>query len=87
MAKVTKTSGGYEFIGLGAPGKRLVNEFQRNHPSLCIPSSHPDYRFVRLGSAEDNLPIAKLINDVKTGDPETTPAQPVIFRRRRIAHR
>ena len=47
MSKVIKTASGYEFTGLSAVGMRLVNEFQRYHPELCMPSSEPTYRFIR----------------------------------------
>ena len=49
MAKVIKRSNGYEFVGLSTVGMRMVNEFQRQHPSLCEPTSEPDYRFIRQG--------------------------------------
>jgi hypothetical protein len=70
MAKVTKNSGGYEFTGLSAIGMRLVNEFQRNHPELCMPSSEPSYRFIRQGSPEQNVLLGDLIADVRARDPE-----------------
>ena len=72
MANVTKASGGYEFASLSAVGMRLVNEFQRYHPQLCEPSSQPSYRYVRLGSPEQNLLLEKLIADVRARDPEPT---------------
>lgn len=70
MAKVTKNSAGYEFASLSAVGMRLVNEFQRHHPQLCEPSSHPDYRFVRLGSPEQNILLGMLVAKVRAEDPE-----------------
>ena len=73
MAKVTKNSGGHEFTGLSAVGMRLVNEFQRYHPELCMPSSNPSYRFIRLGSPEQNVLLGKLVADVRARDPEPTP--------------
>jgi len=73
MAKVTKNSGGYEFTGLSAVGMRLVNEFQRYHPELCLPSSEPSYRFIRQGSVEQKLALGKLVADVRARDPEITP--------------
>jgi hypothetical protein len=72
MAKVTKNLGGYEFTGLSAVGMRLVNEFQRYHPALCMPSSDPSYRFIRQGSVEQNLVLGKLVADVIARDPETS---------------
>jgi hypothetical protein len=50
MSKVIKSASGYEFTGLSAVGMRLVNEFQRYHPELCMPSSEPTYRFIRLAA-------------------------------------
>jgi hypothetical protein len=73
MAKVIKTSGGYEFSGLSRIGMRLVNEFQRYHPELCMPSSNPVYRFIHLGSTEQNVLLGKLAADVRARDPEITP--------------
>jgi hypothetical protein len=73
MAKVTKNSGGYEFAGLSAIGMRLVNEFQRYHPELCMPSSEPSYRFIRHGSLEQNLELGKLVAGVRARDPEPGP--------------
>jgi hypothetical protein len=73
MAKVTKNSGGYEFAGLSAIGVRLVNEFQRYHPELCMPSSDMSYRFIRQGSLEQNLELGKLVAKVRAEDPEPTP--------------
>ena len=52
---------------------RLVNEFQRHHPPLCKPSQQPDFRFIRVGSQEQNLQLEKLIADVLTLDCETQP--------------
>ncbi len=73
MAKMTKNSGGYEFTGLSAVGMRLVNEFQRYHPELCMPSSDPSYRFIRQGSVEQNLALGHLVADVRARDPEPPP--------------
>ena len=81
MAKVTKNSGGHEFTGLSAVGMRLVNEFQRYHPELCMPSSNPSYRYMRLGSPEQNLLVEKLVADVRARDPETKPT-PLTFKTR-----
>jgi len=79
MAKVTKVSTGYEFAGLSAIGMRLVNEFQRYHPELCMPSPNPSYRFIRQGSLEQNLELGKLVADVRAQDPE--PPQPTFKRK------
>jgi hypothetical protein len=73
MAKVTKTSRGYEFTDLSAVGMRLVNEFQRHHPQLCEPTSQPRYRYILLGSLEHNVLLEKLAADVNARDPETEP--------------
>lgn len=73
MSKVIKTASGYEFTGLSAVGMRLVNEFQRYHPELCLPSSEPTYRFIRLGSPEQNVPLGRLVTDVRTRDPDPQP--------------
>lgn len=74
MSKVIRCASGYEFTGLSVVGMHLVNEFQRFHPGLCIPSSEPSYRFIRQGSLEQNLALGKLVADVRTQDPETPPA-------------
>lgn len=73
MAKVINMSTGYEFAGLSAVGKRLVNEFQRQHPLLCRPSAQPSDRFIYLGSPEQNLLLKKLVADVAARDPEPKP--------------
>jgi len=73
MAKVTRTPSGYEFSGLSGIGMRLVNEFQRQHPWLCVPSSEPNFRFIHLGSPEQNRLLGKLADDVRARDPEPTP--------------
>jgi len=70
MARVTKRSNGYAFAGLNAAGMRLVNEFQRHHSLICEPSSQPDFRFIRLGSPEQNRILGELIARVKIEDPE-----------------
>jgi hypothetical protein len=72
MAKVTRRSTGYEFAGLSAVGMRLVNEFQRRHSLLCEPSSQPDFRFIRLGSLEQNLLLGELVAKVRAEDPDAT---------------
>lgn len=72
MSKVTTKSDGYEFTGLRAIGKRLVNGFQRNHPELCVPSSDPSCRLIHHGSPEQNLALAKLVADVRAQDPDPT---------------
>lgn len=74
MAKITKMSTGYEFADMSAIGMRLVNEFQRLYPLLCVPSPHPDYRFIRHGSPEQNRVLAALVVRVKVEDPEPTSA-------------
>ncbi len=76
MAKVTKNSRGYEFTELSLVGMRLVNEFQRHHPQLCEPTSQPRYRYIRLGSTEQNLVLEKLAADVTARDPEPEPTPP-----------
>jgi hypothetical protein len=73
MAKVIERSNGYEFVGLSAIGMRLVNEFQRQHPLLCVPSSEPDYRFIRRGSPQQNLLLEKLVAVVIARDPDIKP--------------
>jgi hypothetical protein len=73
MAKVTKMSNGYEFSGLSGIGMRLVNEFQRQFPWLSVPCSEPNFRFIRIGSSEENILLGKLVADVKARDPELTP--------------
>ena len=70
MAKVIRVPDGYEFVGLSRIGMRLVNEFQRHHPLLCKPSQEPDFRFIRLGSPEQNLRLERLIAEVRAKDPE-----------------
>jgi hypothetical protein len=70
MAEVMKMSNGYEFAGLSTVGMRLVNEFQRHHPLQCAPSSHPDFRFIRLGSPTQNRLLQELAARVKAVDPE-----------------
>ena len=70
MATVTPMSVGYEFADLNAVGKRLVNAFQRLHPLLCNPSPQPSYRYIRLGSSEQNLELRKLVIDVIARDSE-----------------
>jgi hypothetical protein len=73
MSTVLRKPSGYEFTGLGTIGKRLVNEFQRSHPDLCKPSFDPSYRYIRLGSPEQNLMLEKLVADVVTQDPGSVP--------------
>ncbi len=70
MARVTKMSTGYAFAGLSEVGMRLVNEFQRHHPLLCVPSSHPEFRFIHLGSPEQNHLLGDLIARVRVEDPD-----------------
>ena len=72
MAKVTRVPNGYEFSGLSGIGMRLVNEFQRRYPVLCVPSSEPHHRVIHLGSPVQNLLLEKLVADVRTQDPEPT---------------
>jgi len=59
MAKVIKRSDGYEFVGLSTAGMRIVNEFQRQHPSLCEPTSEPDYRFIHERVHRGKCPIGE----------------------------
>jgi hypothetical protein len=72
MATVTRNSAGVEFVGLSSVGMHLVNEFQRYHPELCVPSQTPSYRFIRHGSLEQNVELGKLVADVRARDPEPT---------------
>jgi len=81
MATVTKTPRGYEFAGLSLVGMRLVNEFQRHHPELCEPTLQPQYRYVRLGSPEQNLLLERLVFEVTVRDPEQIPPTVKISRR------
>ena len=74
MAKVSRVPNGYEFSGLSGIGMRLVNEFQRCHPELCVPTTNPSYRFIHLGLLEQNVELGKLVAEVRRLDPE--PAQP-----------
>ena len=73
MAKVIKRSKGYEFVGLSPIGMRLVNEFQRQHPTLCEPTSEPDYRFIRQGSSEEIAELGRLVVQVLANDPDRPP--------------
>jgi hypothetical protein len=75
MATVTRNSAGYEFVGLSSAGMRLVNEFQRYHPQLCVPSHVPNYRFIRHGSLEQNLELGKLVAEVRRLDPHRNPSR------------
>ncbi len=68
MVTVVRTSTGYIFERLNAAGMKLVNEFQRQYPQLCEPSSEPTFRFIRYGSAEDNHALGKLIARVRATD-------------------
>jgi hypothetical protein len=70
MARIIKTPGGFQFLGLSPAGRRLVNEFQRRFPLLCNPSHAPEFRLIRLGSPAQNLELQKLIKEVLTRDPE-----------------
>lgn len=70
MAKVIKRSNGYEFVGLSTVGMQIVNEFQRQHPSLCEPTSEPDYRFIREGSREESTPASQE-DEVLSSSPST----------------
>ena len=73
MASVTKRSDGFEFSGLSGTGMRLVNNFQRQHPELCLPSAEPSYRFIRQGSLEQSLLLGRLVADFRELDPEPRP--------------
>jgi len=73
MARATRVPNGYEFSGLSGIGMRLVNEFQRQYPQLCMPSSEPNFRFIQLGSPVQNRLLEKLVADVRARDPEPTP--------------
>jgi len=72
MSRVVAVAEGYEFLELGATGRRLVNEFQRQHPHLCHPSDDPSYRYIRRGLPKENLRLQKLVDDVRARDQEPT---------------
>ena len=80
MAKVIKRANGYEFVGLTTVGMRIVNEFQRQHPSLCEPTSEPDYRFIREGSPEERVQLGRLVVQVLANDPDL-PSETLIMHR------
>jgi hypothetical protein len=73
MAKVIKKANGYEFVGLTTVGMRIVNEFQRKHPSLCEPTSEPDYRFIREGTPKECAQLERLVVQVLANDPDRPP--------------
>ena len=73
MAKVIKRSNGYEFVGLSTIGMRIVNEFQKQHPSLCESASKPDYRFIREGSPDESVQLGRLVVQVLANDPDRPP--------------
>jgi hypothetical protein len=73
MAKVIKRSNGYEFVGLSTIGMQIVNEFQKQHPSLCEPTSEPNYRFIREGSPEERVQLGRLAVQVLAKDPDRPP--------------
>jgi hypothetical protein len=75
MARVTRVPNGYEFSGLSGIGMRLVNEFQRQFPMQCVPSSEPNHRVIHLGSPVQNRFLEKLVAEVRARDPEPTPPQ------------
>ena len=52
---------------------RLVNEFQRQHPLLCVPSEEPDHRFIHLGSPGQTLLLEELVVAVRARDPDPKP--------------
>jgi hypothetical protein len=72
MSRVVAVAAGYEFLELGAIGRRLVNEFQRQHPHLCHPSNDPSYRYIRRGLPKENLRLQKLVDEVRARDQEPT---------------
>ena len=72
MSRVVAVAAGYEFLELGAIGRRLVNEFQRQHPHLCHPSDDPSYRYIRRGLPKENLRLQKLVDEVRARDQEPT---------------
>ena len=80
MAKVIKRSNGYEFVGLSTVGMRIVNEFQRQHPSLCEPTSEPDYRFIREGAPEERVQLGRLVVQVLANDPDRPPETLIMHR-------
>jgi len=75
MAQVNTVGLGFEFVELGAIGKRLVNEFQRQHPHLCHPSSDPSYRYIRRGFPEENARLKRLVAEVRAQEPQPTSAE------------
>jgi len=52
---------------------RILNEFQRQHPSLCEPTSEPDYRFIHEGSPEESAQLERLAVQVLANDPDRPP--------------
>ena len=65
MARVTRVPNGYEFSGLSGIGMRLVNEFQRQHPLLCVPSSEPNHRFIHLGSPPELCSASRTTEELR----------------------
>ena len=82
MAKVTRVPNGYEFSDLSGIGMRLVNEFQRRYPPLCVPSSQPNHRVIHLGSPVHNRFLEELVGKVRAQDPEPTPPLPKTRKRK-----
>jgi hypothetical protein len=80
MSTVLPSGNGYEFALLSTAGMRLVNEFQRVHPELCLPSSEPSYRYIRRGSPEQNVLLEKLAAEVRARDPVITPPKFILRR-------
>jgi hypothetical protein len=70
MARVFRHPEGYQFVHLTKIGMQLVNEFQRHHPRLCMPTPEPETRFIRFGSAEQTLQLGMLVTEVLARDPE-----------------
>jgi hypothetical protein len=84
MSRVVAVAAGYEFLELDAIRRRLVNEFQRQHPHLCHPSDDPSYRYIRRGLPKENARLQKLVEDVRARDQEPT-SKILRFPRRRVA--
>jgi hypothetical protein len=72
MGQVNRVGAGCEFVELNAIGKRLVNEFQRQHPHLCFPSPDPSYRYIRRGFPEENVKLERLIDEIRARDLQPT---------------
>jgi hypothetical protein len=69
MSRVVAVAAGYEFLELDAIRRRLVNEFQRQHPHLCHPSDDPSYRYIRRGLPKENARLQKLVERCQSTRP------------------